>query len=55
MHISFLCILLPDASLMQYWKENMPDALNSERVRLEGPLHSISSLTLVPDASTDVS
>jgi hypothetical protein len=52
MHISFLCIRFPDASLMQYWKENMPDALDTERVRLEGS-HAFSSHTL-SDASADI-
>ena len=38
---------------MQYWKKNMPEALDSERVRLQGSSHSISSHTL-PIASADI-
>lgn len=39
--IRFPYILIPDACLTQYWKRNMPDALDSGRVRLQGPSHFI--------------
>ena len=38
-------ILLPDASLTQYWKKNMPDALDSGRVKLQGQSSSILALS----------
>jgi hypothetical protein len=34
-------ILLSDVSLTQFWKKNMPDALDSGRVKLQGPSYSI--------------
>ena len=34
-------VLLPDGCLTQYWKKNMPDALDSGRVKLLCPSHSI--------------
>ncbi len=37
----FPCILLPDASLTQYWKKTFPGALDSGRVKLQDPSHSI--------------
>ena len=34
-------VLLPDGFLTQYWKKNMPEALDSGRVKLLGRSHSV--------------